>query len=185
MYKIYLGDREMCAYKILYVWVEGVDDKRFFEKVLIPKFRVQYEDIRIIEYAKMRKEKIDNYIKSIESIGADYIFLADIDNFPCVTRRKEKIKSEYKNILGNKIIIVVKEIESWYLAGLNDRVCRQMRIKNCTQTDSITKEAFNNLIPKKFTSRLNFMLEVLTRFSIDAAKQKNKSFKYFMGKYGY
>lgn len=176
----------MCAYKRLYVWVEGLDDKRFFEKVLIPSLKAQYEYVQIIEYAEMRKKEINNYIKSIKAMeGADYIFLADIDNFPCVTKRKEKIKSEYKNILSNKIIVVVKEIESWYLAGLNGQACKKMRIKNCSQTDSITKEKFNSLIPKKFTSRLNFMLEILARFSIDVAEQKNKSFKYFMAKYDY
>jgi len=39
------------------------------------------------------------------------------------------------------------------------------------------------LIPKKFTSRIDFMSEILKKFSIEIAKQKNNSFQYFVEKY--
>ena len=47
-------------------------------------------------------------------------------------------------------------------------------------TDTVTKEQFYNLMPKKFDSKIDFMREILKNFSIEIAKKKNKSFKYFV-----
>ncbi len=131
----------------------------------------------------MKKEKMRDYIKTINSIRADYIFFTDINNSPCITDKKENIQRKFKFIDINKIVVVIKEIESWYLAGLDNDACNQLKIKCIENTDSITKERFNNLIPRKFTSRIDFMLEVLKLFSIDEATRKNTSFKYFIEKY--
>jgi hypothetical protein len=46
------------------------------------------------------------------------------------------------------------------------------------------REQFNGLIPKKFDSKIDFMSEILKRFSIRIAKQKNRSFGYFLKKHG-
>jgi hypothetical protein len=78
---------------------------------------------------------------------------------------------------------VIKEIESWYLAGLTDESIQKFKIRSFKTTDDITKEKFDNSIPKKFDSRIDFMLEILRYFSIEIANQKNKSFKYFDDKY--
>ena len=40
---------------------------------------------------------------------------------------------------------VIKEIESWYLAGLDNKVCRQLKINNFADTDNITKEKFSRV----------------------------------------
>jgi len=81
------------------------------------------------------------------------------------------------------MIVVVKEIEGWYLAGLDNKVCKQFKIDSFANTDNVTKEKFNALIPKKFTSRVDFISEILKNFSIEIAKQKNNSFQYFAKKY--
>jgi hypothetical protein len=52
-----------------------------------------------------------------------------------------------------------------------------------SSTEDISKKQFNNLIPKGFDSRIDFMLEILKYFSIKIAKQKNKSFRYFLQKH--
>ena len=93
------------------------------------------------------------------------------------------MQKKHPNIDKSKIIVVIKEIESWYLAGLDNKVCRQLKINNFADTDNVTKEKFNALIPKKFTSRIDFMSEILKYFSIEIAKQKNNSFQYFVEKY--
>ena len=173
----------MCSCKRLFLWVEGNDDERFFERAIIPKIKEKYNTVQIIKYATMKREKTDNFIKSIEAMGADYIYFADINNSHSIMDKKEKIQLMHKYIDPNKIIIVIKEIESWYLAGLNNKACNQLKIDNIETTDNITKEKFNTLIPKKFTSRIDFMLEILKIFSIKEAKLKNKSFKYFIEKY--
>lgn len=173
----------MSSYKQLFIWVEGDDDERFFNRIIIPELKKRYDMVKVIKYAEMKKEKIDNFIKSIEGMKADYIYFADIDNSPCVTAKKEKIQQERKYIDTSKIIIVIKEIESWYLAGLDNKASKQLKIGNIETTDNITKESFKDLIPEKFTSRIDFMSEILKIFSIEMAKRKNKSFKYFVEKY--
>ena len=116
-------------------------------------------------------------------MGANYIFMTDINDAPCVTAKKEKLKRKYKNLRLDRVIVVIKEIESWYLAGLDVEICKKFGIRYTPQTDSITKEQFNAMIPKRFDSRVDFMKEILKVFSIDIAKQRNGSFRYCLKKF--
>jgi len=173
-------------YKILYIFVEGNDDENFFQKILLPRLRKKNDDINIIKYAQKPKkfEYIEKFVKSIQSMGADYIYVTDINNSPCVTAKKQETQNNLRNIDSDKIIVVIKEIESWYLAGLSDTECRRFQMHTFSVTDTVTKEQFNSLIPKEFDSRIDFMLEILKIFSIELATQKNRSFGYFIQKYG-
>jgi len=47
----------MSCYKRLFIWVEGLDDQRFIENIIIPYFEERYDDIRTIKYANMNNEK--------------------------------------------------------------------------------------------------------------------------------
>ncbi|NUU95801.1 hypothetical protein XO10_05830 [Marinitoga sp. 1135] len=168
------------SFKQLFVFVEGNDDERFFEFIIKPKLSNRYDLVQIIKYSEEKKEKIDNYISSIKQMKADYIFTNDIDNVCSIKNKKNEIKTKWKNIDEEKIFIVIKEIESWYLAGLSDEKCKLLKIRIVKNTDEITKEEFNNIISNKFESRIAFMVEILKNFSIEIAIQKNKSFKYFI-----
>jgi hypothetical protein len=170
------------SYQRLYLWVEGVDDARFFEKIVKPYLSKTYDTINIIEYAQLKKKKVNDFIKSINSMEADYIFLADIDLSPCITQKKSKVKRAYRTVDENKIVVVIREIEAWYLAGLSLAKNKKLGIKNFSTTDNVNKEIFNNLIPNRFDSRIEFMLEILSHFLITEAKRKNKSFKYLTKK---
>jgi len=167
----------------LFIFVEGNNDERFFERVVKPKLEEKYNEVKLWKYAQVKDTKIDSFIKSIKAMKAEYIFVADINNTQCVTAKKQEIQSKFKEIDKNKIIVVVKEIESWYLAGLDSASCKQLKIRCVENTNSITKEQFRALIPKKFDSEIDFMLEILKLFSIEIAKQKNMSFRYFFEKY--
>jgi len=171
------------GYRRLFIWVEGEDDRRFFEKMIAPKLQKKYNFVETRRYATLKKEKIYNFLKSIKAMGAEYIFVADINHSPCVTAKKENIRSELRNIDEERIIVVIKEIESWYLAGLDNTRSKKFKVRAFKTTDDITKEKFNSLIPKKFDSRIDFMLEILKNFSIEIAKQKNRSFRYCIEKY--
>ena len=172
------------AYKRLFVFVEGNDDVRFFESAVKSSFDNQYDYVRIIAYAQTKTEKIKNFVTSIKAMGADYIIVADINDAPCVTERKEKTKRRFgTDIIDEKIVLTIREIESWYLAGLTDYRCEKLRLRNIPNTDNMTKEKFNSLIPKNFSSRIDFMVEILTYFSMPTARKKNKSFSYFHKKY--
>lgn len=171
------------GYRRLFIWVEGEDDKRFFEKIIEPKLREKYDSVETRRYATLKKEKIDNFLKSIKAMGADYFYVTDINSLPCVVGKKQETKNKLKNIDKNRIIVVIKEIESWYLTGLDSANSQKFKIPTYSDTDKITKQQFNGLIPGKFHSRIDFMLEILKIFSVQIAKQKNRSFRYCIEKY--
>lgn len=164
---------------LLYIFLEGDNDELFFRKIIIPKLEKKYYSIVIYQYAREKKSKIKEFIKSINSMKSEYIFICDFNDSPCNSSKKEKIKNKIRNINLDKIFIVKKEIESWYLAGLSNYNFKKFKIKPLTLTNKISKEQFNNLIPKKFDSRIDFLLETLNLFSIKIAKQRNNSFDYF------
>lgn len=167
----------------MFIWVEGDDDERFFKRIIEPDLRKKYRFVETRRYATLKKEKIDNFLRSIKSMGADYIYVTDINDSACVTAKKKETLSKLRNVDEERIIVVIKEIESWYLAGLSDAMAKRFGIRDLTATDAITKEQFNGLIPNKFDSRIDFLLEILNVFSIAIAKQKNKSFRYFIERY--
>jgi hypothetical protein len=170
-------------YSEIYFFIEGSDDERFINTIIIPILNEKYTCL-LYKYANMTIQKRKGFLDSVNAMDfADYFFLGDINNSPCVTEKKEFLKNICQlRIDENKIIIVIKEIESWYLAGLDENKCRELGIKYLRSTDDITKEHFNDIQPEKFDSRIDFMSEVLKRFSIETAKSKNISFKYFMEK---
>lgn len=171
------------SYKRLWILLEGNDDERFFLMVIKSIFEKTYDFVRPWQYAQEPERRIKNFLKSIKAMNSDYFFLADINHLPCVTAKKNIVKRKYgATIDSDNIITVVKEIESWYLAGLDEKASKELGISTLSNTDNTIKEDFNNLIPKKFDSRIDFMAEILKRFSIATAKRKNKSFKYFMAR---
>jgi hypothetical protein len=169
--------------RILFLLVEGDDDERFFQNIIKPKLEEKYERVLIRKYAQVQNAKINKLLKSIKEMGADYIYVVDINSALCVTGKKKKIRNKFQNINTDKIIVVIKEIESWYIAGLDSARSKQFKIPVFNNTDGITKEQFNDLIPKRFASRIDFMIEILNCYSTEIARQKNKSFRYFLGKY--
>lgn len=171
------------AYRRLWVLLEGNDDERFFEGIIKPKLSPQYNSIQVWQYAQEPPKRTKNFLKSIKAMNSDYFFCADINDSPCVIAKKQNIESKYgRRIDINNILVVIKEIESWYLAGLDDRACEELEIRRFHSTDNITKENFDDLRSDKFDSRIDFMAEILKRFSIETATQKNASFKFFMQK---
>ena len=171
------------AYKRLWVFLEGNDDERFFEGVISPLLENAYDSVRSWKYAQEKTTKAKDFLRSIKSMDSDIFFLGDINSCPCVSAKKDEAIISYGQDLGpNDIIVVIREIESWYLAGLTDKKCRELGIRTIRKTDNINKEKLNALMPRKFDSRIDFMVEILKRFSVNTAKQKNKSFGYFMSR---
>jgi hypothetical protein len=171
------------AYKQLFIWVEGPDDMRFFNAVIKPLLAEKYDWIGVRSYAERKKEYITAFLKNIPARGDDYIFAADINSAPCITRKKQNLLEIYPTANEEELLIVIQEIESWYLAGLDEESAKNLGLRPLENTDDLTKEMFNDRIPKRFTSRIDFVQEILNYFSVETAKQKNTSFNYFIEKY--
>lgn len=172
------------AYRMLFIFLEGDDDERFFDRIIKPMYERIYNCVELVKYSEMKKQKVNNFLQSIKAMRAEYLFVLDLDESPCVTGKKKRIASKFAKLSeDHRILIVCKEIESWYLAGLNDEGCRQIGIqKRFDNTDRISKEQFNGMMPRKFASRVDFMQEIMKVFDRETALTRNTSLGYLMRK---
>ena len=171
------------SYRRLFVLVEGNDDERFFLTILKRRFEQKYDWVSVWRYAQQKASKVVAFLRSVRAMAADYIYLVDINRAPCVTGRKKHVKRRCRNIDDDRICVVIAEVESWYLAGLDAASCRRLGIPHHEATETITKERFDSMVPAAFDSRVDFMVELLKSFSVEAAKRHNKSFRYFVRRF--
>ena len=169
--------------KRLFILVEGEDDVRFFGRIIKPLLAPRYDSVEIIPYACIKRGKVNNFLKSVRQMGNDYIFVADIDQERSVRDKKQILYYRFHDIDGGSIVIVIKEIESWYYAGLPQESLQKLGVPALPSTNNLTKEDFNQLIPRRFDSRIDFMFEILKFFSVDSAVKENRSFKFFSDRY--
>ena len=167
----------------LFIMVEGEDDVRFFGRIIKPILAPRYDSVEIIPYACIKRDKVNRFLQSVSQMKNDYIFVADIDFEHSVRDKKQILYYRFSNIDGRSIVIVIKEIESWYYAGISGDLARELGVADLSSTNDITKEDFNSLIPARFDSRIDFMFEILKSFSIETAIQKNQSFAFFVNRY--
>lgn len=165
----------------LILWVEGYHDVLFFDKIVKPNLKNKYNNITIKEHSEENRDYINRYITSITSMNIDYMFIVDIDFKSDISSKKKEIKKSYPKIEEDKILVVIKEIEGWYAAGLKQGM-RKFKISNLNNTDNLTKEEFDCKIPSKYT-KLEYLMEILDIFSVDIALQKNTSFRYYHNNY--
>jgi hypothetical protein len=169
--------------KRLFIMVEGEDDIRFFGRIIKPLLVPSYLSVEIIPYASIKREKVNKFLKSVALMNNDYIFAADIDQERSVRDKKQILYHWFSDIDGRSIVVVIREIESWYLAGISADAAQELGIADLLSTDEITKEDFNALIPTRFDSRIDFMFEILKSFSLESALRKNTSFRFFVNRY--
>jgi len=169
--------------KGLWLLVEGDDDERLIKHIENELINGRYLGIQFYQYAQKPQKEIVSFIRTLNKMGADYIFLRDLDKEICVTRRKEKIIERFQDIEVNKILIVKRAIEAWYLAGLDDLSCKTLGINVFQSTDEIGKPDLLLAVPNRWKSRIDFLQEILKKYSIQVAKTKNSSFEHFLVKH--
>ena len=169
--------------KRLFILVEGEDDIRFFGRLVKPLLAPSYHSVEIIPYACIKREKVNKFLKSVALMNNDYIFVADIDQERSVRDKKQILYYRFSDIDGRNIVVVIREIESWYLAGISPDTAQDLGVRDIPSTDQITKEDFNALMPPRFDSRIDFMFEILKSFSLEIAIRKNTSFRFFVNHY--
>ncbi|NYT07454.1 MAG: hypothetical protein GKC05_04275 [Methanomicrobiales archaeon] len=167
----------------LFIFVEGSDDRRFFSRVIVPLLGGDYASVEIITYASMKSVKVCRFVRSITAMDHDFIMCGDIDQERNVKAKKAVLKSRFCVLSDDRIVIIIQEIESWYLAGLDERSQRRLALRSYRTTNHITKEMFNHMIPRFYTSRIAFMADILDLFSIGVALEKNRSFTYFFTRF--
>jgi hypothetical protein len=112
-----------------------------------------------------------------------YIIVTDIDFEKSVPAKKSIILSRFSEADFQHIMVIIQEIESWYLAGIDDNGAKALGIHVPARTDFVTKEHFIGLIPRYYPSKIAFMIEILKHFSLSVAVEKNKSFRFFIDHY--
>lgn len=167
----------------LFIFVEGSDDQRFFSRIIVPRLEGTYASVEIITYACMKSVKVCRFVRSITAMDHDFILCGDIDQERTVKAKKAVLKSRFCVLSDDRIVIIIQEIESWYLAGLDDRSQRRLALHPYQRTNHITKELFNRMIPRFYTSRIAFMADILDLFSLETALEKNRSLRYFYGRF--
>lgn len=177
----------MSEYRRLFLFGEGDDDERFLQEVVRPRLKELYDDVQVVQYAQLSSKKRSDWLRSIKGQDAEYLVFTDLDTDPCITKCKKKLKKKWgkhSTLDFGKIVVVAQEIEGWYLAGIDEQTGQRLRIQLQKNTNTLTKEDFHKLRPKKkFRSERAYMGELLEHFSINTAKKNNVSFKYFMKKH--
>jgi hypothetical protein len=169
------------ASRTLYVLLEGNDDERFFRTLLKPHLERRYRKIKFWKYARERRKYTLKFVQSLRRMESDFIYVRDIDSAPSVRAKKQEIEALYEDAIPDKaLVIVVMEIESWYMAGPDAAYLKRRGITlRGGSTDGLTKEVFNRLIPSRM-SRIEFLNEVLKHSTIERGVTRNASFHYFV-----
>lgn len=169
----------------LVILIEGDDDKDFFDRVIKPRFERKYRPIVLWKYSQKSSEEVNQFLEIEKKKNSEYIFVTDNDKLRCVPKRKVEVQEKYDSIDDkSKILLVVRKIEGWYFAGLDEDACERLGLSPFKTTDKIGKGKFKKAQRVSSRSRINFMQGVLRLFDIETAKCKNRSFKYFAEKYG-
>ena len=167
-------------YRRLFLLVEGDDDERFFADIIRPLLEPHYDHAQMWKYSQKKQNQVERFLRSIRRMSADYLYVADLDDAPCITARKDELQQSVSGLDKTKVCIVVAEIESWYYAGIDGTAAGTLGVDPVGRTDNMTKEDFETLIPESFESRIDFRNEVLQRFSPTEARRKNASFAYLL-----
>jgi hypothetical protein len=167
----------------LYILVEGDDDELFFEKVLKKCFNKKYDEVYIIQWRQKSKERLNNYLDNLETEEYPYIFVADFRRI-CISQTKDDLTQTYETLGPAHIAVVRKEIESWCIAGLDRSACERLGIPETHRTEGLGKRRFDSMMPKRYKTVAEFMMDIFREYSIDVARTKNDSIAHLLDTYG-
>lgn len=173
------------VYSDVYIFVEGPEDQALFDRKIKYKIdRSRRRNVRILTWSKRPKDEIDKLIDTCRGESGSYMFISDFDSseFKCKSTKKDALLGVYKKLDAGRIFFVIRKIEGWYLAGLSDERAALLGINVPPSTDNIGKKRFSQIVGKRFESEYDAKMEILRHFSIEAAKSRNISFKYFCRK---
>lgn len=165
-----------------YILVEGPDDHRFFSRVLRSAFS-NLGIVHIVETSRMKRSYFSALMERIKSDAVGYLFVHDFDHAICVPARKDDLREKHPEVELERMMIVVQEIESWYMAGLTQAQSQKLQIPVYGQTDDLTKGRFEDIVSSNFGTVKLAKLSLLEAFSVDEARKNNTSFEYLFRKF--
>ena len=161
-----------------YVYVEGRDDERFVGHIIKKYFEI--EMLQFITYARESNSQLCSLMEKHIRDNDLHLMFADLDNCDSINTRKKYCHDSY-GVDENNVIVVNKEIESWYVAGSN-------LLPPGVTPEDIGKEEFKKIIDGKFDQMIKnkhyttAKLKILKDFDIGKARNTSSSFKYFYDK---
>lgn len=167
----------------VYIYIEGDHDEIFVNFILYEYVWKNFGiDLHPIPYAQKTPKLVNKSIKS--KYRYEYLFLSDLDSetHPCITSMKKERFKKYDALDCSKIIIVKEEIESWYLAGVDNDIGKFKDWEIPIRTDGIKKEDFDDIYISSFDSKKDCLKEIAKYYDFDLAIERNASFKYFLNK---
>ena len=170
--------------RVLFLFVEGLDDERFAERVIAPRCkRSVYGDVIVRDYARRPDDDVNELLSVIRAHGGAFDYRLFVDRDYEHYHSDDAVIASLRRRIGAvdpaRVYIVRPEIEAWYLAGLDRAACQALGIAYRVQgADAITKEIFDSMRPSRY-KRADFMAEILKRFAIAEAKRNNSSFRLF------
>lgn len=83
----------------------------------------------LIEYSGLKPEQRKNWLRTLNGMGYEVIILTDKENSPCITACKRRVRKDFGGIAVEQyVVVVVSEIESWYIAGATNDFAREYGI---------------------------------------------------------
>lgn len=110
-------------------------------------------------------------------MDADAVFFGDLDEAPSIQVRVDELRHRYHVPAHFPIVVVCRVIEGWYLAGLPDFCNRRMWAGDkVIDVNHIDKASFNRGQPRRFQSRVEWMIELLEAHVRPIAIGRSQSF---------
>ena len=152
------------------IFLEGDDDKRFFEGVIEPLLSKKFPDFifRKIRYAEKKKRVIKQFLKSFKDQECKCLFFKDYDRGPCYTEIIENLLNVFSSLKADEVFIARKSIESWYLAGASKDFLKKYDMEGPLEdTSGITERRFKGLFAGEPASLIK--IEILESYDLEQA----------------
>ena len=162
--------------------VEGDDDSRFIKKIIIPIINNFYSNVSVREYIQLNKKLREILINNYERNGDDIFVFADYDNTTCISNKIKSVRKNYNFTNSLKIFIVKKEIESWYIAGIDDALLIKYKLSPIEDTENLSKK-FIDHIGTQDDSILECKLQLLKSYSITKQRTETRALNIVLKNY--
>ena len=116
-------------YRCLYIWVEGSYDDLFFSEVMRPLLESWYDWIEVVQYAEEEPAWRRSYLRKYPVKARRQLYLRDRPQrgSVCYSEKGGCARWNEQRVEADRMMVVVPEIEGWYLAGLDAECKRQAR----------------------------------------------------------